>query len=290
MCGGGSSSSSNTAQQQAIATQQQTQQAQLSADQLAQEKTIADQQASFNQSQLDYQKSQDQVTQQNATNQANLQTTWDAARNANAASATGSINSAFSQFTPQYFQDYADTYAVAGDNEIGRQQGLAQQQATYGLARAGQLQGSNAAYQQGQIDQTAGKAMADQANAAQTAANTLQSNTLNAKSSLTSQALSTDTLGSPIASTTSDGVQSAIDASNRALSGVTANAGSYAASVNPVSPTLGSLAGIFSGAASGVAAGVSGVNQANTSAAFGQGLSGGLNASSTSGGGSLRQY
>lgn len=236
---------------------------------LAQSKQIADEQARQNQESLDFTRAQDVRSLEQAQQQAARQATWDVGRGQRASYATNSIDNAFSQFTPDYFKNYKDAYYGQADSELQRQFGLSKKDMTFGLARAGQLAGTNAADQEGKLAETLGRAETDQMNKASDAANTLQTNLATAKNSLTSQALSSDTLGSPIASDNDVSLTSSIDAANRAAISVAGNATNYASSIKPVDPSLGTLSGVFTGALTGVANNLSGRQDAQIAGAYG---------------------
>lgn len=270
MCFSSGSSSYNAASQDAETDKQIAAQQQMNTASLAQSQQIADEQARQNQESLDFTRAQDTRSLEQAQQQAARQATWDVGRGQRASYATNSIDNAFSQFTPDYFKNYKDAYYGQADSELQRQYGLSQKDMTFGLARAGQLASTNAADQQGKLAETLGRAEVDQANKASDAANTLQTNVATAKNSLTSQALSSDTLGSPIASDNDVSLTSSIDAANRAAISVAGNATNYAASIKPVDPSLGTLSGVFTGALTGVANAYSGAQDAKiASGAYG---------------------
>ena len=233
----------------------------VSAAQIAQQKEIADKQAAFNQEQLDWEKQQADQQQKTVTDQANRQSVWDTQRNALAATGAAAVDKAFSMFTPQYYSDYVKTQQDQSTSEIQRQSGLAQKGLTEKLAGQGILSSSEAANQQGLLAEDTGRQITDYDNQAVTAGNTLQGKVAASKSGLLGQLLSSDTLGSPIASGNDTSLYSNIDAATKQVQGLTSQAGDYATAVTPViSPSLpanlfssgtGSLGSYLAGAQSG---------------------------------------
>jgi hypothetical protein len=287
MCGGGGQSLGDVQVQQYLQQQQIQAQQQMAADSLAQQKSIADEQARQNQAGLDYTKQQDTLVQQQSQDQANRQAQWDQSRNDNAQSATAAVDKAFANFTPDYFKNYKDAYYSQADSELERQYGLARKSMAFGLARGGQLYGSNAADQAGQLAETLGRSQVDQANKAADAATQLQQQTAQSKNQLTQQALSSDTLGSPIAPGNAASLNSTIDQANRAVTNLGSMATNYASTIKPVDPSLGTLSGVFTGALTGVANSYQGAQDARiANAAYG---GGGVSATGF-GTGSVRAY
>lgn len=268
MCGGGGGGISPQ-QQQEMSDQQIRAQQEMAVQSLQVQQAIAARQETQNQDQFNYQRDQDTRRQQEADAAPGRQTTWDAARTQKTDEATQQVNDAFSKFTPDYFKQYQQDYYGQADAEINRQYGLAQKDLTFGLARTGNLASTTGADQFGQQLETKGRAEADQANAAATAATQLQTQTANAKTGLLGQALSTEVLGSPIAAGTSDGVNAAIDSSSRAIQQIGSSSRDYAAGIQPVAVSTGALAGLFGGAAGGVGNAISGANDAKLAAAVG---------------------
>lgn len=251
------------------------QQAQLDAQQqqaaasLAEQQREADAQSTANQQQFDYQKAQDAQRQADTQAQADRQTTVDQSRASNATRATNSINAAFAQFSPAYFQQYQNDYYSQADDEINRQYGLAQKDLRFGLARSGNLDSTTGADQTAKLAETKGRAETDQANAAATAASDLSTKVTSAKTGLLDQALSTNTLGNPIAGGSSDAVNASIDTANRAVTAVSNTAGDYVTGIKAVAPTTGSLAGLFGAAAGSGANALAGAQDARIAAAYG---------------------
>lgn len=269
MCGGGGGGT-DTQFQYYMQQQQLQAQQQMAADSLAQQKQVSDEQARQNQESLDYTREQDTRVQGQAQDQADRQAAWDQSRNQHAQSAAASVDKAFAQFTPDYFKSYKDAYYNQADSELQRQYGLKQKDMAFGLARAGQTYGSNAADQAGQLAETLGRSEVDQSNKAADAATQLQQQTAQAKNTLTQQALSSDTLGSPIAPGNAASLNSTIDQANRAVTNLGSMATNYASTIKPVDPSLGTLSGVFTGALTGVANAYSGQQDARVAnAAFG---------------------
>jgi hypothetical protein len=244
-------------------------QKELQTQSLQQQQKIADAQAAQNQQQFDYQKAQDDRRLQDTVDQSNRQAAWDQSRNAAAGKATNAVEAAFSRFSPEYFKQYQDDYMANSGGEINRQYGDATKELTYALARRGTLASSTGADQLGLLTETKGRKEADEANTAVTRANALKTQALSAKQGLLQQALSSDTLGSPIAPGSSDSVNAAIDAANRAVSQIGVTSGDYAASIKPPEQSLGTLSGIFAGALGGASNVMSGREDARVAAAYG---------------------
>lgn len=252
---------------------------------LAQQKQIADAQQTFNQSQFDYQKQQDTARQADADAQKARQDQWDVTRNQNAQTAQNEVESAFGKFTPAYFDQYKSDIITQNNAEIQRQSDLATKNLKFGMARQGILGSTAAADQQGLLQETKGRSEADVAKQAEDSAASLQSSTLQAKTGLLGQALSTDTLGQPIAPGSSSGLTSAIDTANRALSSIGNTAQDYTAALKATPPnySLGNIFGSVAGAAGNYLAGQQAQQYA---AAFGGAAPGAYSGS----GGSVRVY
>jgi hypothetical protein len=75
-------------------------------------------------------------------------------------------------------------------------------------------------------------------NKASDAATQLQQQTAQSKNTLTQQALSSDTLGSPIAPGNAASLASTIDASNRAVTNLGSLATNYMSTIKPVPPSI----------------------------------------------------
>jgi hypothetical protein len=287
MCVGGGGGGGIPPYVQIQMQQEQMVEAQKQADAaLAQQKQIADAQAKFNQDQFDYQKQQDAARQADADAQAGRQAQWDTTRNQNATTAQNEVEAAFSKFTPAYFDQYKSDIITQNNAEVQRQADVATKNLAFGMARQGILGSSAAADQQGLLEEQKGRTEADIANQAQQSETALQNSTLQAKTGLLGQALSTDTLGQPIAPGSSAGVSAAIDTANRAISSIGSTAADYTTALKATPPnyTLGNIFGSIAGSAGNF---ISGQQAAQYAAAFGgSGPSGG----SPSGGGSVRTY
>ena len=283
MCtGGSSSSSSNEAYQYQLSEQQMQQSAAASAA------SLAEQQREFDISQTNRatdlassQALQDQ-TQAQADQAAALTEQWQQGRSAEAQSATQSINDAFSQFTPDYYKNYATAYEQNYDPEIERQYGVAKQSLDYGLARQGITQSQSAATQQGLLAQEKGRNEADIANKAQDASASLESQVATAKQNLLNTALSDQTLGSPVTPGSADAITSAFNTTSEALNTIKSTAADTQSALSAV-PNYSALGSVFGTAASGVANYVSGSQYYN---AYGSG--GSASASSPSSSSSYR--
>lgn len=103
-----------------------------------------------------------------------------------AAIATGksSIDSAFSQFTPDYYNNYTNTYTAAQDAPLADQYGIAKDQLTAALAGRDTLESSGGANALSQLDKTNEDAQAQIGANATDATNALKSNVNNEENSL----------------------------------------------------------------------------------------------------------
>ncbi len=257
MCTGGGGGGGNQYQQ--ILMQQQ----QMVAQKQASDAALAEQQREFDISQsnraqdIQSQQAQQAQVQQQADTQANLTQQWQTGRAQEAGQATDAVNKAFAQFTPDYYQKYAQAYTGNYDPEVERQYGVAKQNLLFGLARQGIGQSQSAATQQGLLEQERGRNISDVANRAQDAATALQGQVVGAKQNLLNTALSDQTLGSPIAPGSADAITAQFDQTSKALSQVTSQAGDV---VNTLAapPSYSALGNLFGSAASGVASYVAG--------------------------------
>lgn len=214
--------------------------------------------------------------------QAALTQQWQTGRANEAANARQSIDDAFAQFTPDYYNKYTQAYRDNYTPEVDRQYGLAKQNLAFGLARQGITQSQAAATQQGLLAQDRGRQTADISNKAVDATTGLQNSVQNAKSGFLNTALSDQTLGSPITPGSADAIGSAFDQTSRALSQVRSSAGDVVGTL-AAPPSYNALGNLFGSAASGVANYVAG-SQFNE--AYGSG--GGVRAASPTAGGSSR--
>jgi len=96
------------------------------------------------------------------------------------------------------------------------------------------------------IDETAGRATAEQTEAAQQAAAALQTDVANARQNLGTQVVNAQSIGSPIAGSTIQDVNTALQTQRNAITGVASNAGDVASTLT-AQPTVNTLGSIFSG-------------------------------------------
>ena len=216
----------------------------LSDKQIAAQKDIADKQSQFNQQQFDYQKQQADKQQQDVTNAAARQTEYDAGRANLLDQGTKQIDTAFAQFSPDYFNKYASDYMSKVGDQVNQQKVEAQKQIGFGLSRQGLSDSQASANQQGLLAETEGRTLADETANAQNQANQLRSNVANAKQNLLGQVTNSESIGSPIAATDEPGIQSQLQTQRQAISGITNSAGDVTASLQGV-PTVSPLSNIF---------------------------------------------
>lgn len=239
--------------------QYQTMAAQDTANQqIAAQQAIADQQNAFNEQQFQYQQQQAQQQQDQANQQAQLQSEYTQGRADLLDQGAQQVNAAFAQFSPDYFNQYAQDYMSKAQDDITQQQQLAQKNLAFQTAEQGLTDSQANVNEQGLIQQTAGRATADQTANAQQAEAQLQSNVAGAKSNLLGQVQQSESIGSPIAGSSEQDVQSSIDSQRSAISGITANAGNVVSSLGAV-PQVSSLGDIFSGVLGTGGAALSGV-------------------------------
>jgi hypothetical protein len=218
----------------------------ISNQQIAAQQSIASQQQAFNEQQLQYQQQQAQQQQDQANQQAALQSSYTTQRQDLLTQGADQINQAFSQFTPDYFNQYAQDYMSKAQDDITYQQQQAQKAEAFQTASQGISDSQANVNQQGLIQEDAGRATAEQTANAQQAEAQLQSNVSTAKSNLLGQVQSAEAIGSPIAGTSAGDVQSSIDTQRSAISGVTSQAGDIVSSLGAV-PTVSPLSNIFAG-------------------------------------------
>lgn len=101
---------------------------------------------------------------------------------------TGAVKDAFSQFTPDYYSNFENTYENAYDPQLTDQYNIARDKETAQLAGTDQLEGSSGAYQMGQLDKAYGTAQGQIANSAADATNSLRSTVNNSENNLYSLA------------------------------------------------------------------------------------------------------
>lgn len=249
----------------------------VSDQQLSQQKQISDQQAAFNQQQLTDQKAQQDALQAQADAQAARQSTYDTGRADLLAQGTQQVNDAFSRFSPDYFNQYASDYMTKATDDIQYQQNLAQKNLLFGLARQGLSASQTAADQSGLLAEDAGRATATQTQNALDATNTLKSQVASTKQNLLGQVTSAESVAPPVAGVNDQSVNSALDTTRQAISGVTNNAGDTIASLGGV-PTVSPLLNIFTNVLGSAGSYASGQNALGISNAFNAGRSAGLSA------------
>jgi hypothetical protein len=241
------------------------QQTQLTNKQIASQTDIANQQEAFNEQQLQQQKDIAAQQQQAVDDQAQRQNTYDQGRADLLAKGSQSINDAFAQFTPAYYDQYAKDYMSKAQDDINYQKQLAQKQMMFGMARQGLINSQALVNTQGQLDETSGRATAEQTANAQSAEANLKANVGTAKQNLLGQVTNAESTSSPIASGTLGGVNTALQTQQNAITGITNTSGDVTASLKGV-PTVSPLIDIFSGVLGGIGSYLSGgqANQAMT--------------------------
>src|SRR5215831_1081002 len=145
------------------------------------DKQIAAQQADQNAIQYGHQADLQAQQQGQGEDQAARQTVYDTGRAQAAQGAQKQIDTAFSQFSPDYFNQYVKDYMAKATDPITYQQTEAQKQLQFALARQGISSSQAGVNQQGLIQETAGRATDQAASDAQDAVNTLKSNVANAR-------------------------------------------------------------------------------------------------------------
>ena len=265
-----------------IAQQQQQQAADLSDKQIAAQKEIADQQAALNQKQFDAQQAEYQQQQQQVQDQATRQSAYDSGRADLLSQGAQQVSDAFSQFTPDYFNKYAQDYMSKAQDQIDYQKQQAVKDLAFATARQGIPDSQAQVNQTGLIAETAGRATAEQTANAQSAAAQLQANTAAAKQGLLGQVQASESIGSPIAGSTIEDVNNALQTQRTAVSGIASNAGDTASSFTavPQVSTLGTLFGGVLGAGGNL---LQGANANTIMGAFKAGAAGSPAAGSPSG-------
>jgi len=242
-------------------------QQQIADQQMAAQKAIADQQNTYNQQQLAAMQAQQAQQQQAAQDQANRQTTYDQGRAANLNAASQQINDAFAAFTPDYFNQYAQSYTNQAADQLAYQRQQADRTMNYGLARQGLSDSQARANATGILDETQGRALADQIQAGQSQAAQLQSQVSQAKQGLLGQVQNAGAIAPPIAGATMGDVTGALQTQNNAISGIAGNAGNLIASLKGV-PTVSGLGNIFSGVLGNLGSYLGGAQAQNQTNAF----------------------
>jgi hypothetical protein len=218
----------------------------LSDKQIKAQAAIAEQQQALNTRQFEAQQEQTQQQQSQVDEQARRQSEYDIGRSQLLGEGTNQINQAFARFSPEYFQQYSRDYLAKAQDQIDYQQRQAQKDLGFALARQGLGVSQAGINQQGLLQETAGRATAEQTANAQQAAANLQANVAGAKQNLMTQLASSESIGSPIAGGSPEAVNQALQTQRSAISGVTNAAGDVTASLNAV-PTVNTLSNIFGG-------------------------------------------
>ncbi len=122
--------------------------------------------------------------QELANQQAQMTQQQEADRTAAIGKGKASIDSAYSQFTPDYYDNYAKTYTAAQDAPLADQYGIAKDSLTAALAGRDTLGSSSGNNAMAQLDKTNEDAQASIGNAATDAANGLRATVNNSKNSL----------------------------------------------------------------------------------------------------------
>lgn len=254
----------------------------LSDKQIAAQKSIADQQNQFNQQQFDYQKQLEDKQQADAAAQAQRQSEYDTGRAGLLDAGTKSINDAFANFSPDYFNQYQSDYMAKAKDQVDYQKTQAEKNLAFGLARQGIGDSQASANQQGLLSETEGRTLADATAQAQDAANSLKANVAQSKQNLLGQVTASENIGSPIASTDEPGVQTALQTQRSAISGITNQAGDVTASLSGV-PTVNMLSGIFSNVLGSAGSYLGGVNAQNAMNSYNYNRTGGLGGTTPTG-------
>lgn len=258
-----------------IAQYQQMAAADLSDKQIQAQREIANQQQSFNEKQVNLQNEQVEQQKRQAREQADRQSTYDAGRNRQFNEGTNTINSAFARFTnnDQVFDRYRKDYMTKALDDIDYQRKQAQKDLGFQLARQGISSSQAGVNQQGLLQETAGRAADVQTANAQTSADQLRNNILSSKQNLLDQLSATQSIGSPIAGSTNEAINSALQTQRSAISGLQNNAGDVVANVNAV-PTVNTLGNIFAGILGAGASALSGIQAGDIRSQFGRGFAG----------------
>jgi hypothetical protein len=216
--------------------------------------------------------------------QAALTKTWETGRAAEQDASVNSVNDAFASFTPDYYKQFTKAYTDHYQPLIDQQFGAASNQTQYGLAREGNLNSQTAADQNAQLQVQKGTAEADLNNQAVGATTALQTNVINAKNNLMSQATSDATLGSPITPGSADAISADFNNTTAALAGLKIGAGDTVTALQ-ATPQYSSLGTLFGTAAGTAGAAISGNTAYNNYQAFNSGAgAGAANATSSSSG------
>lgn len=218
----------------------------LSDRQIAAQRDIAAQQQAFNEAQFRAQQEQYAQQQRQTQEQAERQTQYDTGRGQALTEGMGQIDQAFARFSPEYFKGYARDYLAKGQDQIDYQRRQATKDLGFQLARQGIGSSQAGINQTGLIDETAGRATAEQTDLAQNAAAGLRTDVANARQNLGTQLVNAQSIGSPIAGSSIQDVNNSLQTQRNAISGVASNAGDVASTLT-AQPTVNTLGSIFSG-------------------------------------------
>jgi hypothetical protein len=241
--------------------------------QIQAQQQIATQQQAFNQQQADTQQQEFQQQQDQANAQAQRQSEYDTGRAQALGDASNQVNTAFAKFSPDYFQQYAKDYVSKAQDQIDYQKAQAEKNLAFGVARQGISDSQATVNQQGILDETAGRATADQTANAQQAAAQLQQNTAQARANILGQVANAQSIGSPIAGSTTEDVNAALNTQRSAISGIANTAGDTAASLQAV-PVVNTLGNLFASAITSGGNALGGFNAGNVSQQVKAGLAG----------------
>ena len=255
----------------------------LSDKQIQAQKDIAGQQQTFNEQQFAAQQAQYEQQQKQVQEQAQRQSEYDTGRAQVLSEGTNQVNQAFSRFSPEYFDQYAKDYLAKSQDEINYQRRQAQKDLGFQLARQGISSSQAGVNQEGLIEEKAGRATAEQTGAAQSAADALRTDVANSRSNLANQVATAESIGSPIAGSTIEDVNTSLQTQRNAISPIATSAGDVASSLQAV-PTVSTLGSIFSGVLGAGGNFLGGLQSGQIMGQFQKGLSG----TSPSGGNSTR--
>jgi hypothetical protein len=129
-------------------------------------------------------------------------------------------------------------------DDISYQRNIAEKNLGFQLARQGISSSQAGVNQEGLIDENAGRATALQTANAQSAEHQLQAQVAGAKQNLLGQVTSSESIGSPIAGSSEQDVNAALNTQKNAISGVSSQAGDVTSSLTGV-PTVSPLSNIF---------------------------------------------
>lgn len=256
-----------------VAQYQQMAASDLSDKQIAANKEISDRQLALNQQQFEEQRAQNEQQQRQVQEQADRQSAYDTGRAQALSEGTSRIDQAFSRFTPEYFDQYRRDYLSKAQDQIDYQRALATKNLGFQLARQGLTSSQAGVNERGIIDETAGRATAEQAGLAAQSADTLRSNTSNARQALLDQTVAAQSIGSPIAGNRIEDVNTALQTQRNAISGVTSNAGDVVASLAAV-PVVNQLSDIFGRVLGSAGAAFQGFQAGDIRSAVNRGLRG----------------